>query len=167
MDNNPQNQQPQPPNGELAKSDYSYGTPVTPYQGQPGNQQPQPGFPQPDQKQQAGYPQPINIQQAYQQPQYGQQISARPRRDPNVAFLLELLGYVGFLGFGHIYAGNFIGGIILLLFGWGIVGFAFVVAGILSLGLGFCLLLPVLAAVPLLSGFWARSIAIRNNRYKG
>ncbi len=162
MDNNPQPQQPQPSDGELAKTDYHYGTPITPYSGG----QPQPtAQPLPDyQKQEATYPQPTQIQQAYQQPQYGQQLYVRPRRDPNLAFLLELLGYVGFLGIGHLYAGNILGGIILLLFGWGIVGFAFVVAGILSLGLGFCLLLPVLAAVPIISGLWAKSIAERHNR---
>ncbi len=164
MDNNPQNQQPQPPNGDLAKSDYNYGTPVTPYQGQP----PQPGFQQPDYQKQAANPQSNPIQQAYQQPQYGQQVSARPLRNPNLAFLLELLGYVGFLGIGHLYAGNIIGGGILLLFGWSIAAFLFKIGALLSiftLGLGLCLIVPLFLAVPLISGIFARGIAIRNNRY--
>ncbi len=162
MDNNPQNQQPQPPPGELAKSDYNSGTPVTPYQGQ----QPQPGFQQPDYQKQAAYPPPNPIQQAYQQPQYGQQAYVRPLRNPNLAFLLELLGYVGFLGIGHLYAGNIIGGAILLLFGWGIAIFLFkigVILSIFTLGLGLCLIVPLFLAVPLISGFWARRIANRNN----
>lgn len=167
MDNNnlpSQPSQPQP-TGDLAKTDYNYSTPVSPYQGQPSGYQPPAN--QPDyQKQQPGYPPAQNIQQAYRQPQYGQPVGVRPYRDPNIAFLLELLGYFGFLGFGHIYAGNIIGGILLLLFGWGIAGFLFAVGAFLSiftLGLGLCLIVPVFLALPIISGFFARGIAVRNN----
>jgi hypothetical protein len=75
-----------------------------------------------------------------------------PYRTPSTAFLLELLGYVGFLGIGHLYAGNVIGGLLMLVFGWTLVGIAYVVLSILSLGLGFIILLPVLLAVPIISG---------------
>jgi hypothetical protein len=168
MDNNNLPSQPssQPqPDGDLAKTDYNYGsTPVNPYPGQPAAY-PQPGPASEQAKPQPGYPPLMNIQQAYR-PQYGQSTAVRPYRNPNVAFLLELLGYVGFLGFGHIYAGNVIGGIILLLFGWGIAGFLFWVGALLSiftLGLGLCLLVPLFLAVPLISGFFARGIAVRSN----
>lgn len=166
--------QPQQPDGELAKTDYNYGgtsvnpTPIQPGYPQSDQPKPQPSYPPAEQaKPQPGYPPLMNIQQAYR-PQYGQSTSVRPYRDPNIAFLLELLGYFGFLGFGHIYAGNIIGGILLLLFGWGIAGFLFAVGAFLSiftLGLGLCLIVPLFLAVPLISGFFARSYALRNNQY--
>ncbi len=89
-----------------------------------------------------------------------------PYRKPSTAFLLELLGYVGFLGIGHIYAGNMIGGILLLVFGWALVGIVYTVLSILSLGLGFIVLLPVLLAVPIISGVWAYRTAQANNRHR-
>ncbi len=89
---------------------------------------------------------------------------AIPYHKPSTAFLLELLGYVGFLGIGHIYAGNVIGGLLMLVFGWALVGIVYTILSILSLGLGFIILLPVLLAVPIISGVWAYRIATANNR---
>src|SRR5437868_13316239 len=39
------------------------------------------------------------------------------QRDPTVALLLELIGYVWFLGIGHMYGGRMVRGIVLLV-GW-------------------------------------------------
>lgn len=106
-------------------------------------------------------------EQLYQQsyrPQYPQTGYAIPYHKPSTAFLLELLGYVGFLGIGHIYAGNVIGGILMLIFGWALVGIVYTILSILSLGIGFIVLLPVLLAVPIISGVWAYRIAQTSNR---
>jgi hypothetical protein len=132
----------------------------------------QPGYPPPATNpapyQPAVAPKPDpRYEQPYQPPYlqpYPRTSYAIPYRKPSTAFLLELLGYVGFLGIGHIYAGNVIGGILMLLFGWALVGIAYVVLSILSLGLGFIVLLPVLLAVPIISGVWAYRIAQANNR---
>ncbi len=118
----------------------------------------QPVYPQQPATNPPPYQPPVS-QQPYQQEGY-----IIPYRTPSTAFLLELLGYVGFLGIGHIYAGNVIGGILLLLFGWTLVGIGYVVLSILSLGFGFIILLPVLLAMPIISGVWAYRIAAANNR---
>ncbi len=184
MDNNHNPQ----PTGELAKYE---GTPVSPYQGPtpPPSDDPsgystptpppayhQPGYAaQPQLPPQSGYQAPppayqppvgYQVNSAYQQPQYGAGMHTN-RRDPNVAFLLELLGYLGFLGIGHMYAGNIIGGVLLLLFGWGAATFLFAVGAVFSiftLGLGLCLLVPLYLGLPIISGLIARGIATRNNR---
>jgi hypothetical protein len=125
-------------------------------------QQPEPRYAQ---HYQPPYPQPdYQIAPPIQQQTYQQGSYTLPYRTPSTAFLLELLGYGGFLGIGHIYAGNVIGGILMLVFGWALVGLAYVILSILSLGLGFIILLPVLLAVPIISGVWAYRIAEANNR---
>ncbi|PZR94782.1 MAG: hypothetical protein DLM69_12195 [Candidatus Chloroheliales bacterium] len=56
-----------------------------------------------------------------------------------------------------------IGGILLLVFGWALVGLAYTVLGILSLGLGFIVLLGR-RAMPIDSGVWAYRTTDANNR---
>lgn len=107
-------------------------------------------------------PQASQIQQAYQQVPHGQPYGIA-KRDPNIAFALELLGFVGFLGIGHMYAGNIILGVVMLLFGWGIAGVAYFFLGLFTIGIGFCLFLPLLLLFPIVSGLWARNAAMRNN----
>src|SRR5262245_31148203 len=66
-------------------------------------------------------PQPLNYQY---QPQVG--VAGTPQRDPTVALLLELIGYVWVLGLGHLYGGRIGRGIALMVFWWaywGIVAF--------------------------------------------
>jgi hypothetical protein len=75
------------------------------------------------------------------------------------SFLLELLGYVGLLGLGHIYAGNRARGMALLLGWWlctmvSLFWTTFVVNMPFSCGNCYFLLYPF---VPILSGLWIRS----------
>ncbi len=74
-------------------------------------------------------------------------------KDPTTALLLELLGYLGFLGIGHVYAGKTGRGIALLI-GW----WAYLIIGIVSaFVLIGCLLLFGGLAVPILSGLWIKN----------
>jgi len=78
--------------------------------------------------------------------------------DKNMAFILELVGIIGFLGIGHIYSGLTTDGIIRLAiwlivvcFMWGII----VIGGLICL-LPFCLTPIMLAAqlgIPIWSAF--------------
>lgn len=82
------------------------------------------------------------------------EIPAR-NRNPNIAFILELLGIIGFLGIGNIYAGRIKGGILRLILWWvfGTLYTLVVVAAAFS-GVGIflgCLGLPTLIGVPLWS----------------
>jgi hypothetical protein len=99
------------------------------------------------------YRQPPYGQQPYQQP-YGQaqQPHGQPPKDPTVGLLLELIGYVGFLGIGWIWAGETAIGIGILV-GWLILmPIYFVIAGFLTVFLiGFCML-PLPLIVPIVSG---------------
>jgi TM2 domain-containing membrane protein YozV len=96
--------------------------------------------------------------QSYAQPPVYQpagtvQGAATAKKDPTVALLLELIGYLGFLGIGHIYAGKTTRGIALLI-GWWIY---LALAWLLTIVLVGCLLLVVALAVPILSGLWIKS----------
>lgn len=103
-----------------------------------------------------GYGQPPQINYQYQQ-QPG--VAGVPPRNPTVAFLLELLGIVGFLGIGHIYSGHTGRGIALLLGWWAYL----LISGVLTIILvGFCMLVAVLI-VPPLSGFWIMRNVERSN----
>ena len=121
-------------------------------QGQPTQYAPPPGnYPQPYQPQQQYPPQPYNPQ--YPQPQYPPPYGYVQPKDPTVGLLLELLGYVGFLGIGHIWAGKTTRGVMLLIGYW----FYWLCAGILMIVLIGCLMLPIGLAFPLISGFMLKS----------
>jgi hypothetical protein len=85
-------------------------------------------------------------------------ISAGWGREPLVAFLLELIGYIPALplGIGHMYAGRIARGVVLMLgwwFYWGIAAvFLISIAGA-PIACLMALLWPVL---PLISGFWIK-----------
>jgi TM2 domain-containing membrane protein YozV len=126
-------QQPQP---------YGQGAPQYPPQyGQTQGMQPPaqnyPNYPQ----QPGGY--------GYQQPGM---VAAAPK-DPTTALLLELIGYAGFMGIGHIYAGKVGRGIALMFGFWAYL----VVFGLLSIILIGCLFLLVTPVFPILSGLWIKS----------
>ncbi len=121
-------------------------------QGQPAQYAPPPQQPYPQQQypqqQQPYYPQNPQYQQ-YPQPQYGY---AQPK-DPTVGLLLELLGYVGFLGIGHIWAGKTTRGVALLVGYWIYLGMSWALT-ILLVG---CVMLFAALAIPLISGFYLKS----------
>lgn len=108
-------------------------------------------------------------QSAGQQPhyqvanQYEGAVTGQPPKDSNLAFVIELVpGLLGFLGIGHMYAGNVLRGVALLL-GWGVfltLDFVLIfILGIATLGIGFCLL-PLIGlfwlAGPIASAFWLK-----------
>lgn len=88
---------------------------------------------------------------------------ARPAlapKDPSTGLLLELLpGLFGFLGIGHIWAGD-IGVGLGLLFGywifWGFAWFFIVFASVFTFGLAFCFAPFVWIGAPVLSGILLR-----------
>ncbi|HST03566.1 MAG TPA: hypothetical protein VLQ48_02400 [Chloroflexia bacterium] len=112
------------------------------------NRVPQGQTPQymPNQMQQygGGYPQ-------AQQPQYAPYAVAP--KDPVVGLLLELLGYLGFLGIGHIWAGKTTRGVVLLLGYWAYMA----VSVVLTIVLVGCLMLVATLAIPLISGFYLKN----------
>ena len=85
-------------------------------------------------------------------------ISAGLGRDPSVAFLLELLGYIPSLplGIGHMYAGRIGRGVALML-GWWIYGgtVLFLLLTIVGVPIA-CLMLLLWPVMPLISGFWIK-----------
>jgi len=105
---------------------YTPGQPPVPQQGNYG-----PGYPQ-YQPQPMGYAQP---------------------KDPTMGLLLELLGYLGFLGIGHIWAGKTTRGIMLLV-GWWVY---LAISGVLTILLIGCLMLLAGIAVPIASGFYLKN----------
>jgi hypothetical protein len=114
-----------------------------------GLQQP-PQYPAPYQ---GGYPQQPTI--------YG---SGQPAKDSTIALLLELIGLVGFLGIGHIYAGKTNRGIGLLV-GWflgNIIAWWFLLPAFTAItcGVGCLMFIPMLMAnlgVPIGSGLWIKN----------
>jgi hypothetical protein len=85
-------------------------------------------------------------------------------RDPTIALLLELIGYLGFLGIGHMYAGRMGRGLTLLIVWWlywGIAGFL----AITLLGIPIaCVMALIWPVVPLISGVWIRNDLLREAR---
>lgn len=77
---------------------------------------------------------------------------AQPK-DPTMGLLLELLGYVGFLGIGHIWAGKTTRGIAFLV-GWWVYLTMSAFLTILLIG---CLMLMAAAVVPIASGLFLKS----------
>ena len=111
-----------------------------PPQQQPPNQQ--------DPFQQQPYQQQPYGQVPYGQPSYGQPPYGQPAKDPNVGLLLELIGFLGFLGIGWIWAGETAIGIALLI-GWFI--FLTVEVLLIFVFIGICLT-PLNLIVPIASG---------------
>ncbi len=84
---------------------------------------------------------------------YGAPPAPPAAKDPTTAFIVELIaGIFGFLGIGHIYAGQTTRGVVLLVCFW-----AFLVVEILLMFVlvGFCLT-PLNLLVPLGSAFWLK-----------
>lgn len=83
--------------------------------------------------------------------------AANTTRDPNTAFVLELLlGLFGFLGIGWVYAGKTTLGIVMLVSWWLIVGVG-LGGSVLTGFIGCCLWLPVHFVVPLVSAMLIRN----------
>lgn len=83
-------------------------------------------------------------------------IPAGMQRDPIIAFVLELVGYVFVLGLGHMYAGRVGRGIALMVgywLYWGIAGLLFLTVLFIPVS---CLMMLLHPVVPLLSGLWAK-----------
>lgn len=101
--------------------------PLQPGQSYPSYQQSQPGYPPPQQ--------------------------ATAPKDPTTALMLELLGYLGFLGIGHIYAGKTNRGIALLI-SWLVYLTASVLLIFCLVG---CFMFIAWLIVPPLSGIWVKN----------
>lgn len=106
--------------------------------------------------------QPPYGQPPYGQPPYGQPPYGQPAKDPTVGLLLELIGFLGFLGIGWIWAGETAVGIALLV-GW------FVFLGVEFLlffvAIGFCLtplnlIVPIASGIILMNRLKARQAAV-------
>jgi hypothetical protein len=91
----------------------------------------------------------------YQQPVYpaSSQYSTAVGKDPTVALLLELIGYAGILGIGHIYAGRTNRGIALLV-GWLVYVFAASILTFVCIG---CVMFIAWPFVPIASGLWIKN----------
>jgi TM2 domain-containing membrane protein YozV len=146
----------------------------------PGPDAPESTFATPPPVQQYGQTQDLSPHAAQQYPQaptpsYGQPpqynyqyqqqvgVAGVPQRDPTVALLLELLGYIWFLGIGHIYGGRIARGVWLLIgywLYWGIVAFLFLTLVLAPIGCVMAIIWPV---VPILSGLWIKRDLERDN----
>ncbi len=110
-----------------------------------------------------GYTPPQNYSNAPLNPALGYgsygpgQYAAQPQRDSTLALLLELIGYVGVLGIGHIYAGRTSRGVGLMV-GWllyGVIVF-FLFLSLIGSPIA-CLMLLLTPIVPILSGLWIKN----------
>jgi TM2 domain-containing membrane protein YozV len=86
---------------------------------------------------------------SYQQPG----MVAPSPKDPTTALLLELIGYAGVMGIGHMYAGK-VGRGVAIMFGYWVY---LVIFGLLSIILIGCLFLIIAPVFPILSGLWVKS----------
>jgi hypothetical protein len=134
----PPPQQPQP-YGQT--QNFGQGAPQYQQYGQaPSTQPPAQNYPNyPQQPGGYGYPQPGMV-------------AAAPK-DPTTALLLELIGYAGFMGIGHMYAGK-VGRGVALMFGFWAYIFISIVLTIVLIG---CLFLMITPVFPILSGLWVKS----------
>ena len=149
-----------PPPPPPAPAQGQYTQPMTPQQGySPPPQQtftPPPGYD--NQSLAPGGTQPLQPGQSYPNyqpypPVYPVPQPAAAPKDPTTALMLELLGYLGFLGIGHIYAGKTNRGIGLLI-GWLIYLTA---SFVLSFCLVGCFMFLAWVVVPPLSGIWVKN----------
>jgi hypothetical protein len=84
-------------------------------------------------------------------------VAGIPWRDPTIALLLELIGYVWVLGIGHMYGGR-IGRGIALLVGWACYWIIVAVLFFTLIGIPVaCVMALIWPVVPILSGLWIRS----------
>jgi len=75
---------------------------------------------------------------------------------PNTAYALEMFGFVGYLGLGHMYAGRRGRGV-LLMTGWWVVLAIFIPPFIRNFNLmSFMVFVLILSVGPILSGYWIR-----------
>ena len=89
----------------------------------------------------------------------------REYKSPSTGLLLELIGWLGFLGIGHIWAGKTIRGILLMIGYWvfgvvlvlGPVGAILAGAGVGSSLVLMCVLAIVWILLPLGSGIYLRN----------
>lgn len=165
--NSPATGQPQsifaPPPPPPAGTQGQYTQPIPPQQGySPPTYAPQQTFTPPPGYSNQGLPpggtQPLQPGQSY--PNYQQYPPGYPApqqavapKDPTTALMLELLGYLGFLGIGHIYAGKTNRGIGLLI-GWLVYLTA---AFFLTICLVGCFMFLAWVVVPPLSGLWVKN----------
>ncbi|HEY0070948.1 MAG TPA: hypothetical protein VGE04_13360 [Chloroflexia bacterium] len=149
----PQQSQPQysPPTQGYAPPPSLYGEQLPSYQQtamQPANQ----GYGPPQSYSNA----PLNPAPGYGS--YGAgQYAAQPQRDSTLALLLELIGYAGVLGIGHIYAGRTSRGVGLMI-GWIFYGVIILLLFFTLIGSPIaCLMLILWPIVPILSGLWIKN----------
>lgn len=103
---------------------------------------------------------PVQSQQGYYpaQQNYVQQSSGT---DPNLVMVVEILaGFFGFLGIGHMLAGE-IGMGLMLLIGWWVYNFIAFIFIALTVGLGACIIIPINIGAIIFSGIMARNTAQR------
>jgi hypothetical protein len=144
---------------------YSYGYPPPQPQGQG---QPTQYMPPPQQPAGQGYASPStgpmqNQPPSFPPPNYtsinpqytGQPVSYAgvAPKDPTVGLLLELIGYVGFLGIGHIWAGKTARGIGLMVGFW----VYLFISSLLTIVLIGCVMLVAALAIPIASGFYLKN----------
>lgn len=116
---------------------------------------------------------PAPIQQYSQAPLGpGQQLSggiipAGMQRDPILALLLELVGYVFVLGLGHMYAGRVGRGIALMVGYWLYGGIAVLLFFTVLLSPIACLMALLHPVVPIVSGLWAKRDLDREREQPG
>jgi hypothetical protein len=115
--------------------------------------------PLPMQTQALGSYTPPALQYQYQS-QVG--VAGITQRDATVALLLELIGYVGILGIGHMYGGRLARGIILMLGWWFYWGIVIVLAITVVFAPVACFMAILWPVVPILSGFWIRNDILRD-----
>jgi len=97
---------------------------------------------------------------------YGQTTARRTQnrrgplaRSPEYAFAWELLGYVGLLGIGHMYAGAYRRGFALLIL-WML--WLFIMLYLVIMHATSLWLILLTCAMPFLSGVWARGEVLKN-----
>jgi hypothetical protein len=88
-------------------------------------------------------------------PQYPQQYQPAPK-DPNTAFLIELVGGMfGLMGLGYFYTGQMEAGVIRLIAWIAVLGIGWTITGVLSaILIGLCLI-PVMLVVQFGVPFWS------------
>jgi hypothetical protein len=109
--------------------------------------------------QEQNYPVPVASPAPVAQAQYSQPVvlSGPAPQDSTIAFLLELVGYAGFLGIGHIYAGRVARGIGIMVAYWAYGLIALFIA-LTIIGIPLALLMAVAyPIVPIISGLWIKS----------
>lgn len=106
-------------------------------------------------------PQPPSAVAPFQQQGYMTYTQPQSTTDPNLVLVVELVGgFFGFLGIGHMLAGE-VGLGIMLLIGWWIYSAFVWVVVILTLGLAGCLFGPINIVAVIFSALMARNTVLR------